>query len=337
MKKRKEENKEHYESFMLMFMRRFKKKRMAMFSFYMIVALVLIGVLAPLIANDAPIVMVRDGQLQFPGLGKYPQYRSTDWEDPDFEWSFAVFPIMRQSPVKSNLAERLEPPSKVHWFGTDDLGMDVFARIIWGTRISMSIGIVAALITLIIGTAMGALAGYFGGWVDMVISRFIEVMMCFPTFFLILAVIAILPPSIYNIMIVIGLTKWTGIARLVRGEVLKVKNLDYIKAAKVNGTRSSGILIRHVIPNSIMPALISAMFEVAGAILVESSLSFLGFGVQAPTPSWGAIIHVAQDYILTDTGQWLSWFPAIAIFITVTTYNLLGQSIRDAADPRLVE
>lgn len=338
MKNKKSDQKDNrqYESFMRLFLRRFKQNRMAMFSFYSIIVLLLIGILAPLIANNKPIVMVREGEIQFPGMVSYPEYKAVDWDDPEIEWDYAIFPLVRNSPTEMDLKNRLEPPSKEHWFGTDDLGMDVFARIIWGTRISMSIGIVAAMITLVVGTIMGALAGYLGGWVDMVISRFIEIMMSFPTFFLILAVIAVLPPSIYNIMIVIGLTKWTTIARLVRGEVLKVKSLDYIHAAKVNGSKSLPILMKHVIPNAIMPALISATFEVARAILVESSLSFLGFGVQPPTPSWGAIIHVAQDYILTTNGQWLSWFPAIAIFITVTTYNLLGQSIRDAADPRLV-
>ncbi len=326
-----------YESFFDIFISRFKKNRLGMFAFWSIVALMAVGLLAPFIANDAPVVMAKDGRLYFPGLTKYPEFLATNWRSPGFEWKFAIFPLVRQSPTRTDLAGRLKPPSLAHPCGTDDLGMDVFARIVWGTRISISIGIVSALMTLVIGTFFGAVSGYFGGWIDAVISRFIEIMMCFPTFFLILAVLAFLPPSIYNIMIVIGLTTWTGIARLVRGETLRVKNLDYVRAAKVNGAPNFPIILRHVVPNSITPALISTAFNVAGAILVESSLSFLGFGVQPPTPSWGAIIQVAYAYLLTNTGAWLSFFPAVAIFITVTTYNLLGQAIRDASDPKLIE
>lgn len=326
-----------YESFSDIFLARFKASRMGLLSFYLILFLALLGLLAPCIANDAPLLLVKGKKLYFPALFYYPEFRATDWKAPGFPVRFQIHALVRQSPVKSDLENRLSPPSGAHLFGTDDLGMDVFARIVWGTRISMSIGIVSALITLFVGILLGALAGFFGGWLDQVISRFIEVMMCFPTFFLILAVLAFLPPSIYNIMAVIGLTGWTGIARLVRGEVLKVKTLDYVKAAKVNGVSPWSIVLRHIIPNSITPALISATFNVAGAILVESSLSFLGFGVQPPTPSWGAIIQVAQKYVMSDLGWWLSLFPAIAIFLTVTAYNLLGQVIRDAADPRLAQ
>lgn len=326
-----------YESAGAIFLSRFKKDKLGLAAFWTIVVLIGVGLFAPLIANNAPFVMVRDGKLTFPGFSNNPVYRSVNWKNPNFEWSFALFPIVRQSPTLTSLNDRLLPPSREHLCGTDDMGMDVFARIVWGARISMSIGIISAVMTLVIGTFFGAMAGYFGGWVDAVVSRFIEIMMCFPTFFLILAVLAFLPPSIYNIMIVIGLTSWTGIARLVRGEALRVKNLDYVRAAKVNGAKGFAIIARHIVPNSITPALISTAFNVAGAILVESSLSFLGFGVQPPTPSWGAIIQVAYTYMLSDQGNWLSLFPAIAIFITVTAFNVLGQSIRDAADPKLIE
>lgn len=330
-------DKKTYESFFNIFIARFKRNRMGMFAFWSIVALIVVGVFAPFIANDAPVFLVKDGRVYFPGLHEYPQFRAADWRSPGFTWSFAVFPLVRQSPVRSDLPGRLQKPSREHLCGTDDLGMDVFARIVWGTRISISIGIISAVLTLVIGTFFGAVAGYFGGWIDAVISRFIEIMMCFPTFFLILAVLAFLPPSIYNIIVVIGLTSWTGIARLVRGDAMRVKNLDYVRAAKVNGAPGFAIILRHIVPNSITPALISTAFNVAGAILLESSLSFLGFGVQPPTPSWGAIIQVAYAYLLSDTGAWLSLFPAVAIFFTVTSYNLLGQAIRDAADPKLIE
>ncbi|OHD53774.1 MAG: hypothetical protein A2Y33_02640 [Spirochaetes bacterium GWF1_51_8] len=332
-----EASKPRYESFFTVFLARFGKNKAGRFAFYFVILLILLAIFAPFLANDAPVMMVKEGKLDFPGLLAPSEYLSTDWRNPGFQIDFALWPLVRYSPVKSDLANRVQPPSWDHPFGTDDQGMDVFARIIWGTRISISIGVISAGLTFLIGSLIGSVAGYFGGAVDVVFSRIIEIMMCFPTFFLILSVLAFMPPSYYNIIIVIGITGWTSIARLVRGEVLKVKTLDYVRAAKVNGVGSFGIITKHVLPNSITPALVSATFSVAGAILVESTLSFLGFGVQPPTPSWGAIIRVAYSYIQFDRGWWLSLFPAIAIFLTVTSYNLLGQAIRDSADPRLIE
>ena len=328
---------EGYESYFKMFLTRFAKNGLGMLSFWMVIAMILIGIFAPLIANDAPFLMINKDGVRFPGLFYYPEFRAVDWKQPGFDTGFCIYPIVRQSPVKQNLDNYLESPSWNHPFGTDDTGMDVFARIIWGTQISMSIGIISSVITLLIGAIIGSIAGYFGGAVDSVISRFIEMMICFPTIFLILAVLAFLPPSIFNIMIVIGLTGWTSIARLVRGEVLKVKNLDYVKNARVSGLKPAAIILRHLIPNCLTAALISTTFNVSSTILIESSLSFLGFGVQPPTPSWGAIIEVAYRYLLSDKGWWLSLFPAIAIFITVTTYNLLGEAIRDTSDPKLIQ
>lgn len=326
----------HYQSSLKVFSEQFKKNKLGKAALWVILFLAGVGLFAPFIANDAPWIMASEGKLYFPGLGDNPKFMATDWSEPDFEVGFAIYPLVKFSPIKSNLRARFEKPSWAHPFGTDDLGMDVFARIVWGTRISISIGIVSTVLVLLIGGLMGMLSGYFGGWVDVVISRFIEIMMCFPTFFLILAVLAFLPPSIYNIMIVLGLTGWTGIARLVRGEVLRVKNLDFVKNAKVSGVKTRRILMEHILPNSITPALVSATFNVASAILVESSLSFLGFGVQPPTASWGSIIQVANTYVLTPSGRWLTVYPAVAIFLTVTAYNLLGEAVRDAADPRLI-
>lgn len=328
---------EKYGSFWQIFSYRFRRNPLGVFSFSLILFLVLVGILAPLIAHEKPLIMKWEGRIYFPALREYPQFRAVDWQNPELQAEWAVYPLVRQSPTRTMMSRRLQPPSREHLFGTDDKGMDVFARIIWGTRVSISIGIVSALIVLVIGTLMGSLAGYFGGKVDLLISRFIEIMMCFPTFFLILAVLAFLPPNIFNIMIVIGLTGWTGIARLVRGEVLKVRTLDYVRAARINGIPDRKIILSHVLPNAIMPALISATFQVSGAILVESSLSFLGFGVQPPQPTWGAIIQSAQRYVQTDVGMWLVWAPGIAIFITALAYILLGEAIRDAADPKFIE
>lgn len=238
-----------------------------------------------------------------------------------------------QSPTAYDLDAVLLPPSTGHLLGTDEEGRDVFARMVYGTRVSLSVGFVSVALYVIIGVILGALAGYFGGWVDVLISRVIEVMICFPTFFLILAVLAFIGPSLYNIMAVIGLTSWPGIARLVRGEFFKLRRQDYVLAAKVVGAGPFRIIFRHILPNSMAPVFVSATFGVASSILVESSLSFLGFGVQPPTASWGEILSQSRDFM--DIAWWLALFPGIAIFVTITAYNLVGEGLRDAIDPRM--
>jgi len=187
----------------------------------------------------------------------------------------------------------------------------------------------------VIGIIFGALAGYYGGWIERIIMRFIDIMLTIPTFFLILAVIAFVEPSIWNIMIVIGLTGWMGVARLVRAEFLSVKERDYVMAARALGASDSRIIFRHILVNSMAPVLVSAVLGIAGAVLVESALSFLGIGVQPPTPSWGNILTLGKDNI--EIAWWLSVFPGLAILFTVLGYNLLGEGIRDSIDPRLWE
>ncbi|MEN6440987.1 MAG: ABC transporter permease [Syntrophobacter sp.] len=249
------------------------------------------------------------------------------------EEAFALWPPVRYSPTEYNLLEYLEAPNARHWFGTDDSGRDVLSRMIHGARVSLSVGFVAVGIALVIGIFLGALAGYFGGWTDVVISRVIEIMLTIPTFFLIIAIIAFLPPSIYNIMVVIGLTGWTGVARFVRAEFLKLKQLDFITALRALGASHRRIIFLHMLPNAMAPVLVSAVFGVAGAVLTESSLSFLGFGVPPPTPSWGDILSQSRDYI--EFAWWLTVFPGFAIFLSITAYNLVGEGLRDAMDPRL--
>ncbi len=227
----------------------------------------------------------------------------------------------------------LDPPDLHHPLGTDDLGRDVMSRMIWGSRISLAVGFVAVSIATIIGMILGAASGYYGGWTDRVIMRFIDIMLAIPTFFLILAVIAFVGSSIWNIMIVIGLTSWMGVARLVRAEFLSLKEREFVLAAKAMGARDLRIIFRHVMINSMAPVLVSAVLGVAGAVLVESALSFLGIGVQPPTPSWGNILTLGKDNI--QIAWWLSVFPGLAILITVLGYNLLGEGIRDSIDPRL--
>ena len=236
-------------------------------------------------------------------------------------------------PNQINLKLVLSPPSGSHLFGTDQLGRDVLSRMIWGARISLKVGFVATGIAILIGAVLGAVAGYYGRWIDAVIMRFVDIMLCFPTFFLILAVIAILEPSIWNIMIIIGLTGWMGITRLVRADFTSLKERDFVLAARAIGAGDFRIIFIHILPNAMASVLVAATLGVAGAILTESALSFLGIGVQPPTPSWGNILTAGKDNI--DIAWWLSFYPGLAILITVLGYNLLGEGIRDSLDPRL--
>lgn len=226
----------------------------------------------------------------------------------------------------------LQPPSWAHPFGTDSLGRDCLSRMIYGARISLLVGIVAVGIATLVGSVLGALAGFYGGWLDMLLMRFVDVMLCFPTIFLIMAVIAFLEPSIWNIMIVIGLTGWMGVARLVRAEFLSLKTRDFVLAARIIGASDLRIIFSHILPNAAAPVLVSATLGIGSAILVESALSFLGIGVQPPTPSWGNMLTEGKDNL--EIAWWLSFFPGMAILITVLGYNLLGEGLRDSLDAR---
>ena len=237
------------------------------------------------------------------------------------------------NPDHIELTQVLMPPSPAHLMGTDTLGRDVLSRIIYGSRVSLKVGFVAVGLATLIGLFVGALAGYYGGWVDQGLMRLVDLMLCFPAFFLILAVIAVLEPSIWNIMVVIGLTSWMGVARLVRAEFLSLREREFVTAARALGASDTRLILRHMLPNALAPIMVSATLGVAGAILTESALSFLGLGVQPPTPSWGNILTAGKDNI--EIAWWLSVFPGLAILITVMSYNLLGEGIREAIDPRL--
>jgi len=227
----------------------------------------------------------------------------------------------------------LESPSARHWLGTDILGRDVLSRILFGAKVSLSVGFVAVGISTLIGVILGAVSGYYGGTIDRVVMRFVDIMLCFPTFFLILAVIAFVGPSIWNIMVVIGVTSWMGVTRLVRAEFLSIRERDFVLAAKSQGASDCRIIFLHILPNAMAPILVAATLGVAAAVLVESGLSFLGLGVQPPDPSWGNMLTEGKDNI--EIAWWLSVFPGCAILITVMGYNLLGEAIRDTLDPRL--
>ncbi len=241
--------------------------------------------------------------------------------------------ISKEDPAKINIKNILSPPSREHWMGTDELGRDVYSRIIYASRVSLNVGFVAVGISIVIGVMIGAISGYYGGALDDALMRFTDIMLSIPTFFLILAVIAFLGPNLFNIMLIIGVTTWMGVARLIRAQFLATLEMDYITAARALGASDARIISWHLLPNTLSPVYVSAILGVAGAILVESSLSFLGLGVQPPTPSWGNMLTAGKDNI--EIAWWLSFFPGAAILITVLGYNLLGEGLRNMLDPRL--
>jgi peptide/nickel transport system permease protein len=241
----------------------------------------------------------------------------------------AASPLYAGRAAAIHLGERLQPPAAGHPFGTDDLGRDLLARVIVATPISLAIGLTAAAVSLCVGFAVGGIAGYFGGALDLALSRLIEVFLCFPVLFLLLALAAFLPPTPVAVILAIGLTTWPGDARYARAEVLKVKDLDSTRAARAAGASTVRILVRHLLPSVLPPLLVSAAFGVAWAILAEAALSFLGVGLPATTVSWGGILATAPSYI--DEAWWLALFPGLALFLTVAAYNLLAEGFRTAA------
>ncbi len=332
------EGKRPGQSYRALVWRQFRRNRLALAGLFVVVFLFLVAVFAGLLANDRPLYMRYNGNSYFPALKDYPEFIHADFkafaetlEPPDGAW----FPPVPYSYTEYSLEEVLEKPSKRHLLGTDDRGRDVLARVIHGSRISLSVGFVAVGIYMFLGIIIGSLAGYYGGRVDLVISRVIEIMMCFPSFIFIISLVAFLEPSIYNIMIAIGLIGWTDAARLIRGEFLKIRNREFVEATRALGARDWRTIFRHILPNALAPALVVATFGIAAAILYESALSFLGFGVQPPRPSWGDILSQSRSYY--DFAWWLTIFPGAAIFTTVTAFNLVNEGLRDAIDPRLKE
>ena len=410
--------------------KQFRRKKTAVVSLYIVIVLAIIALLAPFLANEKPLICKYKGELFFPvlkelavdlGIGEFQtQFQNVDWKKLDYD--MVVFPPIPYLPMnqdndnihsKSPFDDQVVPSIRFHhWFGTDELGRDVLAGMIHGTKIAMTVGIVSMLIASILGILLGSLAGFYGDenfqvsrirlWgnvlflffaffysfatrsyvitdalgnslgrgffelfisllifiavlgignlmiiplknisvlgkqvavpFDLIIMRVIEVLNSIPTLFLILLIISIVrKPNLYVIMAIIGLTGWTGIARYIRAELLKVRNLEYIEAANSLGFSNAYILFRHAIPNALSPVLISIAFGIAGAILTESTLSFLGLG-PADTVTWGQLLSYARQI---PQAWWLAIFPGFAIFITVTTFNLIGDGLTDAMDPRL--
>lgn len=327
--------------------RQFRKNRLANAALVAVLVLFMVAASADFIASDTPLAMKYEGRLYFPVLKEYAvwlglshwerqfqnirfkEFASANFKPADWAW----FPPIPYSPTEVNLNEQLRRPSKKHFFGTDDIGRDIASRVVHGSRVSLSVGFVAVSIYVFIGLIVGSLAGYYGGVLDIVASRLIEIMLTIPTFFLIITVAAFLPQSVFNVMLVIGLTNWPTVARLTRGEFLRTKSLDYVVAARAMGATDFRTIFRHVLPNSLAPVFVAATFGVASAILIESTLSFLGFGTPTSMASWGSILSSARQ--LLPSAWWLTAFPGLAIFLTVTSYNLVGEGFRDAADPRL--
>lgn len=320
--------------------RHFKRNILAVVGLWISIALLLLALFADFLANDKPYYLVYQGKTFFPILHSYldslgiaswpPELQNVDFTQ--LAADRVIFPPIPYRPSRIDLLASFAAPSRDHWLGTDKLGRDVMAGIIHGSRVSLSIGFISVGIAVLIGITLGAIAGYFGGWVDLVISRLFELMLAIPTFFLIITIAATLTPNIFYTMIVIGLTSWVGIARFTRNEFLQVRNLDYVTAAVSLGVPTKRIVVRHILPNALAPVLVSVVLGIAAAILTESGLSFLGIGVPAELVTWGSILNEARS---NSFAWWLAVFPGAAIFLAVVAYYLVGEGLRDALDPRL--
>jgi peptide/nickel transport system permease protein len=240
--------------------------------------------------------------------------------------------IAPYDPSMQDSSRRLEGPSSDHWLGLDDLGRDVLSRVIFGARVSLRVGFSVVIISSIIGIMLGAIAGYFGGWLDTIIMRLSDILLAFPGILLAIALVAVLGPSLNNVILALSVIGWVSYARLVRGQVLKVREMEFVTAAQALGARAPRVIGLHVLPNVINPVIVMATLGLAGAILAEASLSFLGLGVQPPTPSWGAMLTTGRRYI--GIANHLAVFPGIAIMIAVMGLNFLGDGLIDALDPK---
>jgi peptide/nickel transport system permease protein len=332
------------ESYWSLVKHQFSKNTLAMIALNITLVLIYLAVFADFLAYNKPLYTQYEGKTYFPvvydylsdlGLYKWDQNLIlANWKKLDDQnlLQNTIWPAVPYAANETDLANAVVKPSGDHYLGTDPAGRDVLAGIIHGARISLSVGFIAAGIAILLGVALGSFAGFYGGKVDITIMRLVEIFMTLPTFFLIVTIVAMYGSSIWLVMAAIGITSWTGDAKLIRGEVLKVKNMEYVTAASSLGFSNLRIVFRHVLPNAIAPVLVSGAFAIAGAILLEASLSFLGFGVKATTVTWGSLINEARQ---ASNAWWLAIFPGLMIFISVVSYNLIGEGMRDALDPRL--
>ncbi|MCX7845824.1 MAG: ABC transporter permease [Dictyoglomaceae bacterium] len=245
---------------------------------------------------------------------------------------FADF-IAPYDPYKVDLSKYLLPPSREHLLGTDEFGRDILSRIIFGARVSLQIGFFAQVISISLGTVLGLLAGFYGGWVDDLIMRIVEILFAFPFLLFVIAVVAVFGPGIQNLYLAVALIGWAGVSRIVRGQVLSLRERDFVASARAVGAGTWRILFKHILPNALSPIIIEATLGMGGMIMLEAGLSFLGLGVQAPTPSWGSMVQAGLAYM--RSAWWYPVFPGIVIMIVVFGFNLLGDGLRDALDPRL--
>jgi ABC-type dipeptide/oligopeptide/nickel transport system permease subunit len=243
-------------------------------------------------------------------------------------------PLIASDPLKIDLASHLQKPSGEHWLGTDIQGRDIWSRLVYGARVSLTVGLISQGIALLLGVTLGLLAGYYGRWVDELVMRLADVTLAFPTLLLLIAMVAAFQPSMGVVFATIGVVGWAGMARLVRGQVLVVRQLEYVQAIRALGAKDIRVMLQHVLPNVIAPVVIAATLGVAGAIMAEAALSFLGLGVPPPTPSWGSMIADGRDLDQLRRAPWTSVFPGMAIGAAVLGFNLLGDALRDALDPK---
>lgn len=242
--------------------------------------------------------------------------------------------VATQDPLRIDLTNFLQKPSAEHWLGTDVQGRDIWARLVFGARVSLTVGLISQGIALMLGVTLGLLAGYYGRWVDELVMRLADVTLAFPTLLLLIAMVAAFQPSMLVVFATIGVVGWAGMARLVRGQVLVVRQLEYVQAIRALGAKDIRVMLGHVLPNVIAPVVIAATLGVAGAIMAEAALSFLGLGVPPPTPSWGSMIADGRDLDQLRRAPWTSVFPGVAIGLAVLGFNLLGDALRDALDPK---
>lgn len=241
-------------------------------------------------------------------------------------------PLSPYDPNRTSLLSRFEPPSLTHPMGTDDLGRDQLTRLLIGGRMSLTVGVLAMLVSIVVGTLVGAFAGYFGGWLDSVLMRLTELFLAFPQLFILILLAALFGTSFWTIVLVVGLLRWMGVARLVRAAFLQLRERDFVLAARTLGASTGAIMWRHILPNALSPLLVAATLGVAGAILTESTLSFLGLGIQLPTATWGNMLRAAQSDM--SNAPWLAFFPGLCIFLAILSINYIGDGLRDALDPR---
>jgi peptide/nickel transport system permease protein len=323
--------------------RQLRRNRLSIAGMTVLVLLGLAALFADGLASDLPIALRLRGELYLlPAITRPTPLRAMDNQSLRRTMSSAAgdwawMPLCEYGPEQQPaiLRDPPAPPDRHHWLGTDDRGRDVFARLVHGTRISYAVGFASVSLTLLIGVALGLLGGYGGRRADWIVSRLIEIGLTFPTLFLVLIIMALRErTSIVALILVLGLTRWTDVARLVRAEVLRLRELAFVLAARAIGAGPARIMLRHLLPNALGPVLVNATFGVAGAILAESALSFLGFGAPPPTASWGEILSQAMEH---PRAWWLTFCPGALLFLSVTGLNLLGEALRDAIDPRMRE